>query len=120
MYIVSHIASRILINNNRRSPFLNHLNFILKCKHARVILKFIYIRYNVHPTFPVNKALIRSKFAILRAATQDVRQSIASIESELYSLHLHLSNSIPNFSSFEKRNYAYVDFQFARHKTILY
>ena len=61
----------------------------------------------------------RSKFSILRAVTQDVRQSIASIESELYSLHLHLSNSIPNFSSFEKRNYANVDFQSARHETIL-
>ena len=32
---------------------------------------------------------------------------------------MHLSNSTPDFSSFEKRNYAYVEFQSARHKTIL-
>ena len=36
-----------------------------------------------------------------------------------YSLHLHLSNSILNFSSFEKWNYAYVEFQSAHQKTIL-
>ena len=95
----------------RRSRFLNHQNFLLRCKRARVIPKFINIRYNLHPTFRVNKALTRSKFAILRAVIQDVRQSISSIESELYSLHLHLSNSTPDFSSFEKRNYAYVEFQ---------
>ena len=32
---------------------------------------------------------------------------------------MHLSNSIPNFSSFEKRNYTYVEFQSVRHKIIL-
>ena len=103
----------------RCSCFLNHPNFLLRCKSACVIPKFINIRYNLHPIFRVRKALIRSKFAMLMAVTQDVRQSISSIESELYSLHLHPSNFIPDFSSFEKRNYAYVEFQFARHKTIL-
>ena len=103
----------------RLSHFLNHLNFLLRCKCARVIPKFINIHYNPHPAFCVNKALTRSKFAILRAITQDIRQSISSIESKLYSLHLHLSNSIPNFSSTEKRNYACIEFQSARHKTIL-
>ena len=67
----------------RRSRFLNYLNFLLRCKRARVIPKFINIRYNLHPTFHVNKTLTRNKFAILRAVTQDVKQSIASFESEL-------------------------------------
>ena len=82
--------------------------------------KFINIWFNLHPTFRVMAALTRSKFAILRAITQDIRQFISSIESEFFSLHLCLRNSIPDFSSFEnKRNYDYIEFQSAPHKTIL-
>ena len=42
-----------------------------------------------------------------------------TIHSELYSLHLHPSNSVQDFSSSEKRDYAYIEFQSDRHKTIL-
>ena len=110
VYLSSSEINRFKHLRLRCSRFYNHLNFLLRCKRSRVIPKFINIRYNLHPTFRVNKALIRSKLAILRAVTQDVMQSIASVDSELYSLHLHLSNSIPNFSSFEKKIYFYVEF----------
>ena len=66
-----------------RSCFLNHQSFLFRWKRARVIPKFVNIRYNLHPTFRVNEALARNKFAILRAIIQDVKQSISSTESEL-------------------------------------
>ena len=63
--------------------------------------------------------LNRSKFAILRIVIQDVKQSIFFIESELQSLNLDPSNSFLDFSPFEKRNFAQLEFQSAHHKTIL-
>ena len=63
----------------RRSGFLSDMNFILRCKRARVFPKFINILYIVHPTFHVSKALTKNKFAVLGADTQDDRQSISYI-----------------------------------------
>ena len=102
----------------RSTCFLNHMSFLLRCKYTCVIAKFINIKFNFHPTFHVNRSkLTRSKFTIFRAVTQDITQSIFSIE--LFSLHLHLSNSIQDLSSFEKRNYVYAEFQSTHHKIIL-
>ena len=74
-------------------------------QRVRVIPKFLSIRYNLSPTFRINKGLTKSNFAILRAVTQDVKQPISSIEPEVYSLHFHLSNYIRDLSSFEKKDF---------------
>ena len=102
---MSSLFNRFSKLRRKRAKFLNHLNFLQKCKYNNVIPKFIHLQCSVSNSNRVSKAITRAKFSVLRACIQDVRHKISKIEVELYDLHLSLGKNLVNFDSSENEDY---------------
>lgn len=78
--------------------WIKYLYLLCDCLRSKYIPDFIFSkRSQPNNINNVNKVLFRSKLALPRTSNQDTSRKIFLIKGELFSLHLSISNSIPDF-----------------------
>lgn len=77
----------------KRQNYLNHLAFLVKCKREKLIPRFINVHCNLRPSRRISRAIQNFKLSLLRSVIQDTRSKLASIERELFDIHLNIANN---------------------------
>lgn len=75
----------------KHARFFNRINFLLRCWHSYVTLKFLNMIFKLASSIRVQNAFKSSMFSVLKTIVQECLHSLPCIEYELYILQLQLS-----------------------------